>query len=224
MSFRRPRIHAAGASGLTRTEVLFLVTLSLVLATVAVGPMRMEIRIGRLARGVESARTLNTLLAQYATANNDVYPVGENTRAVGKSEGIALDLLQNEFTPNADIFAVGSTPRYSGNNSDYADLAPQNISWDFTAGANTTTGIAASAPDLLPVLYTTGETVDYTGANGHGLDLPLSGQGPFANGGVLVAYKGGNVVFLPAVGSPAKASGFISPNFKDTGTYTQIRP
>ena len=98
----------------------------------------------RLERGVESARTLNTLLAQYATDNDGVYPVGEGTRAEGKSEGIALDLLQNNYTPNADIFAVGSTPRYRGTAKDFTDLAPENMSWDFTAGATTTTGITTA--------------------------------------------------------------------------------
>ena len=54
----------------------------------------------------------------------------DGTRAPGTSTGIALNLLQNQFTPNADIFTVGSTPRYAGAEKDYADLAAANISWD----------------------------------------------------------------------------------------------
>ncbi len=179
-------------------------------------------------RGVESARTLNTLLAQYATDNDSVYPVGEGTRAEGKSEGIALDLLLNNYTPNADIFAVGSTPRYSGTAKDYADLGPENLSWDFTAGANATTGITvASTPDWLPILYTTGETVDYTMAGNHPYNVEPSGNGPFGHDGIIAAYKSGDVRFMPAKPSgPELPLAFfcLMPGDKNTGTYTQIKP
>jgi len=223
MSFRFSRTR--NRRGLSRPEVLLLLGVTIVLAVVAVGPMRVELRTQRMARGVESARTLDTLLAQYATDNGGVYPVGEGTPAEGKSEGIALDLLQNNYTPNADVFAVGSTPKYRGAAKDFADLAPENVSWDFTAGATATTGITTAAPDVLPVLYTTGETVDYASAPGRGLVLSPSGKGPFGEEGVVVAYKGGDALFISAPGDPgAVPPAFISKSFTDTGTYTQIKP
>jgi type II secretory pathway pseudopilin PulG len=204
--------------------MLVALVLVLVLAGVAYGPVSGYLRRHDTARAVESARTLNTLLAQYATDNNGVYPVGEGTRAEGTSEGIALDLLQNSFTPNTDIFTVGSTTPYDGKGGDYADLKAENMSWDFTAGANANTGISSAAPDLLPVLYTTGETVSYP-PPGKGLDLAISGKGPFGEKGVVVAYKGGNVVLIRASGAEGRnCLGFISADFKDTGAYTQLRP
>jgi hypothetical protein len=226
MSFRVIRSRAISPSGLSRTEALVLTAVVIVLGWVGVLAFGRYLERSRLEHGVESARTLNTLLAQYATDNNGVYPVGEGTRAEGKSEGIALDLLQNDYTPNADIFAVGSTPRYRGTAKDYSDLAAENMSWDFTAGANVTTGIvAADASEWLPILYTTGEMVDYASAKGRGLELTPSGKGPFGKEGVVVAYKSGYATFIPA--KPDKREippAFIMSNFKDTGTYTQIRP
>ncbi len=201
--------------------MLVAFVLALVLAGVAYGPVTGYLRRHDTARAVESARTLNTLLAQYATDNNGVYPVGEGTRAEGTSEGIALDLLQNNFTPNTDIFTVGSTPPYAGKGGDYSDLKAEDMSWDFTAGANATTGISSAAPDFLPVLYTTGETVDY-GKIG---DLEPSGNGPFGRKGVIVADKGGDVFYLPARPDDNKIPRyFIRGDLSGTGTYTQIRP
>jgi hypothetical protein len=226
MSIRRLRSCATSRSGLSRTEVLVFVVIMVLLVAFWANFLGGYWKRSRIEHGVERARTLNTLLAQFATDNNGVYPVGEGTRAEGKSEGIALDLLQNNYTPNADIFAVGSTPRYSGTAKDYADLAPENMSWDFTAGANATTGVvAADASEWLPIVYTTGETVDYASAKGRGLKLIPSGKGPFGDEGIIAAYKGGSAVFIPAKpGERYIPPYFIPSNFNDTGTYTQIRP
>jgi hypothetical protein len=204
--------------GFTRVQLGFLVALSLILVAVLVAVVSNYFKLRGTEHALESARTLNTLLAQYATDNDGVYPVGENTRAEGKSEGIALDLLVNNYTPNADIFTVGWTRRYGGSAKDYADLAPENMSWDFTAGASATTGIKTDAPDLLPVFYTTGQAVDYR----PGKSVTLSGSGPFGGRGMIVALKSGAVDYRPAANNVVPV--FVSPDFKDTGTYTQIRP
>jgi hypothetical protein len=193
---------------------------------VAIGPVLSYLEKARIERGVESAHIISTLLSQYATDNNGVYPVGEGTSAAGKSEGIALNLLQNNYTPDATVFAVGSTVAYSGKASDFSDITASNISWDFTAGANAATGITSTDPDLLPTVYSTGETVTYPSTAGAGFDLPLSGKGPFGFKGVVVAYKNNSAAFIPATssGSTALCSGFISREFKGPGPYTQIKP
>ncbi|MEI9999624.1 MAG: hypothetical protein WDO13_10875 [Verrucomicrobiota bacterium] len=222
MSSFRPRRHPAG---LTRTEILAGLVVLVILIIVSLGPLHAYLEQRRIEHGIDSARAIGLLLSQYATDNNGVYPVGEGTPAMGKSEGIALNLLQNQFTPNTDIFTVGATPAYRGTDKDYADLKPENISWDFTAGATATTGITASTSDLLPVAFTTGELVAYP-SPGRGLDLPISGQGPFGNKGVVVAYKGGNAVFIRALitGQTTLAPDFISRDCRAPGPYTQVRP
>ena len=219
-------ISPANQGGFTRTELLVFVGILIVLVLAAIGPITAYRHQATIKRAVESARTINTLLSQYATDNNGVYPVGEGTPAQGKSEGIALNLLQNNYTPDATVFAIGSTSAYSGKAADFSDLTAANISWDFTAGATTLTGITSTAPDMLPTVYTTGETVTYPTVAGTGLDLPISGDGPLDREGVLVAYKGNNATFIEAtrVGTTLTCPDFISKAFKDPAVYTQIRP
>jgi len=216
----------SSSSGLTRTELLVLVGILVILAGVGFGPIRAYMEKARINRTVESARTINTLLSQYATDNNGVYPAGEGTPAAGKSEGIARNLLENNYTPDASIFAIGSTARYRGTATDFSDFTAANISWDFTGGPTTSTGINSSAPDLLPTVYSTGENVAYPTMPGTGLNLTLTGGGPFGMKGVVVAYKGNSATFVRGTlsGTTAECPGFISAAFKDTGTYTQIRP
>jgi len=215
------RFWSSSSSGLTRTELLFFAGILLILAALGFGPINDHLKKKRINTAVERARTINTLLSQYATDNNGVYPVGEGTPAAGKSEGVARNLLENNYTPDASVFAVGSTPTYGGKASDFSDLAAANISWDFTAGATATTGITTAASDYLPVLYTTGESVDYTSS----LILSPSGKGPFGHEGIVAAYKGGSALFIPAKSDEKEIPpAFISSNFKDGGAYTQIRP
>ena len=226
LSFRRSISgNTSHKSGLTRIEWLVFIVILVILAAVAYGPVIDYLTNGKVTRAVQSAHTIDTLLSQYATDNNGVYPAGEGTPAVGKSEGIARNLLENNYTPDASIFAVGSTARYSGKAADYSDFAADNISWDFTGGATVSIGITTSAPDLLPIVYTTGENVVYPTTAG-GLNLTLSSNGPFGKEGVVVAYKNNSARFISGISSGATvdAPGFISPECKDTGVYMQIKP
>ena len=101
-----------------------------------------------------------------------------------------------------------------------------NVSWDFTAGADATTGITSAAPDLLPVVYTTGQSVSYPKTSGSGLDLPFATRGPLGVQGMVVGYKNGSARFISAVpsGTGTVCPDFISKEFKDTSVYTQIKP
>jgi hypothetical protein len=214
------------ASGLTRVELLVVVCLFVIL--VGVGYYSISSYLERISpsRGVECARTIDTLLSQYATDNNGVYPVGEGTQAIGKAEGIARNLLENNYMPDASVFAVGSTTRYGGNDDNFSGIDAAHISWDFTAASTCSTGLTSAAPDLLPMVYTTGENIAYPSTPGAGLNVLLSGNGPFGKKGMAVAYKSGNASFLKATpsGATLECEGFISTDLKDTGPYTQIRP
>jgi len=223
------RVHhgpSCNQSGLTRVEFLVFGVVLLILIAVAWVPLSAHFEKVKIAHAVENAHTLNTVLYQYATDNNGVYPVGEGTPAVGKSEGIARNLLENAYIPDATTFAVGSTPKYAGKASDFSDLTAANLSWDFTAGATATTGLTTTVPDLLPIVYTTGQSVTYPTTPGTGLDLPLTGSGPFGAKGMIVAYKGGNATFILGVlaGTTVTCPEFISKQYKETATYTQIKP
>jgi type II secretory pathway pseudopilin PulG len=215
-----------GESGLSKVELVAGIAILAMLAGLGWICIAPWLEHARITRAMESARTLNTLLSQYGTDNDGVYPVGLGTSAPGKSEGIARNLLANNYAPDASLFALGSATRYAGKAPDFSDLTAASISWDFTAGASSTAGITSAAPDLLPTLYTTGQNVIYPTTPGAGLDLPLSESGPFGKSGMVVAEKGGGATFIPGApsGPTVICHGFISGAFKGTGPYTQIRP
>src|SRR5258708_31758379 len=127
--------YLCSRAGFSRSEWLVSLGILVILAAVGIGPVNAYLEKSTISRGVESAHTISTLLSQYATDNNGVYPIGEGTPMAGKSEGIARNLLENNYTPDASVFAVGSTSTYTGKATDFSDLAAANISWDFTAGA-----------------------------------------------------------------------------------------
>ena len=222
-----PHFRSTAANhGFSRVELLVLAAILVIFAGVACGPISDHMEKSKINRAVESARTINTLLSQYATDNNGVYPVGLGTPAAGKSEGIARNLLENNYTTDTGIFAVGSIAKYGGTAPDFSDFTASNISWDFTSGVTASTGVTSAAPDLLPMVYSTGESVTYPMTAATGLDLPLSGNGPFAKKGVVVAYKNNTATFIPGTlsGTTVECRGFISSAFKDTVPYTQIKP
>jgi type II secretory pathway pseudopilin PulG len=212
--------------GFTRWELLVLVLALAVLFVLGVGPVTSYLRKHSLANAVESARTISTLLGQYANDNNGVYPVGEGTSALGTSEGIARDLLANNYAPDAVIFAVGSTPTYRGKGGTYADLSAANLSWDFTAGASSTTGLKADAPGTLPIVYTTGETVRFPANGGGSVDATISGHGPFGPRGMVAANKDTSVRFFPRTSTgDGLATGLTLAQLPaGTGSYTQVKP
>ena len=215
-----------GECGLSRVELLVLVGLLAVLAGMGWIWTSGWLEQARVNHAVEGARTLNTLLSQYATDNDGVYPTGLGTTAPGKSEGIARNLLANNYAPDAALFAIGAAAKYAGTSPDFTDLTWANVGWDFTGGATASTGIPSTAPDLLPTVFSTGEKVNYPTTAGAGINLSLSGDGPFGKKGMAVAYKGGNAIFIrgTASGADVICPGFISTAFKDTGPYTQIKP
>jgi type II secretory pathway pseudopilin PulG len=223
--FRSPA-RKSTQSGLSRVELLTAASILVILAAVAFIPVNHYLETAKINRAVENARTISQLLSQYATDNNGTYPAGEGTPAAGKSEGIARNLLENNYTPDAAIFALGSAVPYGGKASDFSDMTASNVGWDFTAGATASTGITSTDPDLLPTVYTTGESVTYPTTAETGLDLPLSGKGPFGTKGVVVAYKNNTAIFIRGTpsGTIVECPGFISKEFKSAGTYTQIKP
>ena len=66
----------------------------------------------------------------------------------------------------------------------------------------------------------------YLSSAGVGLNLLLSGNGPFEKGGVVVGYKDNSAKYIKATanGNAIQAVGFISKSYADSGTYTQIKP
>ena len=168
----------SSTSGLTRVELLVLAGVLMLLAAGALGPGWAYFEQSRINRGVESARTLDTTLNQYATDNNGVYPIGEGTPAAGKSEGIALNLLRIVTRPTPPSSPSARDRSLSGKASDYSDIAAANIGWDFTAGATATIGLTRPPRTCLPPSTAQAKPC-FTRHGGHGTRFPTPGHRPF---------------------------------------------
>ena len=221
--------------GFTLVELLVVIGIIAILASVALGPIMGGIEKAKESSGMQTARSINLLLFSYSNDNNQTYPPGGSAGVtltppptdVGTSEGIAIQLLQGGYATDPTIFAIGSTQKYTGAGAPYADFAKTNISFDFTGGAAATAGITSSASDLLPLVYCTGETVAYPPTANAGLNLTLSGNGPFKFNGIAVGYKSNSAVFMKGIQNAAASAvvnGFISTSCSDVGPYTQIKP
>jgi prepilin-type N-terminal cleavage/methylation domain-containing protein len=229
--------HTARSSrgGFTLVELLVVIGIIAILAGVALGPITSGIEKAKESSGMQSARSINLLMFSYSNDNNQTYPPGGgNANPIigtsappnnGTSAGVAIQLLQGGYATDPTIFALQGTTKYAGTTAGFTDFSAQNISWDFTGGATTTTGITSSASDLIPIVYCTGESVTYPAAASQGLNLSLSGKGPFKNNGIAVAYKSNSAVFIKGTksGANAVANGFISAADTDTSTYTQVK-
>ena len=226
--FRTARKLSHG--GFTLVELLVVIGIIAILAGVALGPITGGILKAKESAGMQSARSINLLCFEFSTDNSQVYPAGAGTGFQGKSEGIAIQLLQGKYANDPTIFCItgGGFVPYSGNNASFSDFSASNVSWDFTCegSSSSATGATSSSSDLLPVVFCTGETITYPTTSGTAYNLPLSGTGTFQNNGIAVAYKGNSATFLKGTlsGSGAVVSGFISASFNDTASYVQVKP
>ena len=206
---------------LNRGEALTALVLLFLVGAVLWIPLLHYLDRARLDSALTKAHLLNQLLPQYALDNDDAYPIGQGTSAVGTSEGIARSLLADRYASDPAVFVLTSPAHHPGAD-DFSDFTGAHIDWDFTAGATAATPLTSAAPAKLPVFYCTGEVVSYEMSPG----LPLSGRGPFERKGIVVAYKEGTVVYIEAAGKgdQALAPGFMPKGLVAPGPYTQIKP
>jgi len=216
--------------GFTLVELLVVIGIIAILAGVALGPITGGILKAKESAGMQSARSINLLCFEFSTDNSQVYPAGAGTGFQGKSEGVAIQLLQGKYANDPTIFCItggGFTP-YTGNNSAFTDFAASNITWDFTGegSSSSATGATSSSSDLLPVVFCTGETITYPTSSGTQYNLVLSGTGTFQNNGIAVAYKGNSATFIKGTltSGGATVQNFISASFNDSASYVQIKP
>jgi len=211
--------------GFTLVELLVVIGIIAILAGVALGPITSGIEKAKESSAMQSARSINLLCFSYSNDNNQTYPVGAASIDVAKA------LLNGGYATDPTIFFLQGASKYAGTGAPYADFQPNNISWDFTAGpitppATTATGLTSAASDSLPVVYCTGENVAYPTTASQGLNLTLSGKGPFKNNGIAVAYKSNSAVFMKGTftsATQATVNGFISTSDSDTTAYTQVK-
>jgi hypothetical protein len=185
---------------------------------------------------LQRAHVIGMGLAAYASNHHGHYPDGKS------STEIFQQLLDGKYVTDPTAFYIpfaGKVAPVPGQK-----LKPENVSYDFTAGAD------ATAPDDLPLVFSTGYRIAYVP---HAAAIPRPQTAPpsgffmpasWPRSGIAAFYKGDYSVFLQpgteiihkgddavevGYNSPAKPDGslanFIPADLQPDGkTYRQLTP
>ena len=224
--------------GFTLIELLVVIAIIGVLASVTVPAVMSGLTTAKENVAMQNSRSIGLLMFQYSIDNSNLYPP-DNSNAQGfpvTSSGAFEQIVTNKYTTSDDIFWLsggvttgaykGATPGATG------ALGPTNNSWDISGaappGGGAASGITSSAPDQLPLVFTTGNRFTYPTAVGTPAkaDTSTSGANPFPKMGIAVCYKGNNAQFKK-VNDPDGVSvdNFVTASFDPSGTdFVQLRP
>ena len=217
---------ASTRGGFTLVELLVVIGIIAILAGVALGPITNGIKQAKHNAAMQQARQLGQVEFSYATdntANGNTYP------ADSTATKIAQDLINSNYVSDPSIFctsgAVGGQTVYSGGVP--ITLQQSNVTWNFTCSSlSTTGGVSSATGDLIPLVYCTGQTVNYPATAVVNLALS-STKNPFGADGIAVFYHGNNAAYMKAGtgGQPAgTVASFISANNTDSTAYTTAVP
>jgi type II secretory pathway pseudopilin PulG len=200
-----------------------------ILAGVALGPITNGIKQAKHNTAMQTTRQIGTILFSSATDNNGVYPFSTTSTLVAKSlitGGYATDpnlfLVSDQIGKNG-VTGPGTVTVAAGVTT--VTMTNANMSYNFVVGATTAAGVTSNASDLLPLVYFSGGTaVTYTGTGSKDLTLSQANC-PFGIDGVAVFYKGNNAVYMKAgTVTSGVVTKFVSANYADSNTYTEIQP
>ena len=175
---------------------------------------------------LQAAHALGLALQSYRDAHDGKYPDGNS------STEIFQKLLDAGLVSDPGIFYIplaGKIAPVPGQR-----LRPENVSWDVTAGVDST------APEHLPVLFSTGYRVTYAPG---GTAVPVIKPYPrfgykrtwlqwyyhfslnIGGPGIAVYYAGNMAAFIVPQGDDFTMRNVLSPDFDSSGkSYRQLTP
>ena len=216
------RLRTANAGGFTLVELLVVIGIIAILAGVALGPITGGIKKAKESGAMQTTRTIALAEFQYANDNDQSYPDGTDAGVVG------LALITGNYVSDPGLFFI------SGDTTGAIKLAgvatsfkAVNCSYDFT-GVGANVGVPSTAPDQLPLVWSTGQTgLAYPAANVGQAFAPAGGV--FGKDGIAICYKSNNAFFRAPNGNasilfpPQGQAIFIDQTFDPSGVTYLIR-
>lgn len=217
--------RAASSRGFTLVELLVVLAIISILLSVLVPAAWNALKTARQSAAAQSSHGIAQLMLQYAMDQGQ-YPDATTSTDVCKL------LLSKKYLTSPDIFYLqgGAQKKFTGTNP-ATNLTAQNVSWDITGmdGTGTTSGpvgISLNSPDELPVIFSTGGTVNYPKQAGAG-SATCTAAGPMGTDGLAVTYRDAHSVFvkIDSTDGSYTISNFIAGSFDPEGQiYVQRKP
>jgi prepilin-type N-terminal cleavage/methylation domain-containing protein len=216
----------SGRGGFTLVELLVVIGIIAILASVSLGPLINARNIALHNATVQTVHQIGEVFFAYSTdntANGNLYPADSTALAISQ------DLMNANYVSDPSIFGIRNQSGYQAATSSGTSVAlkAQSVSWSYTcASLGTGGGISSAASDLTPLIFynngwSTAVVGTIQGGTGSGISVSYGANAPFGEDGAAVFYKGSNAVYLKAGlnGTAGQVANFVSANDTDSTKY-----
>ncbi len=217
--------RVASQRGFTLVELLVVLAIISILLSVLIPATWSALKSARQSAATQSSHGIGELMTQYALDNGQ-YPDGATSTDAFKL------LLSKGYLTSADVFYLpnGQQTKFKGV-SPATNLTSANVSWDIMGlnGQGTSSGpvgLSVNAPSELPLVFSTGGTVNVPQQAGTG-SATCSAKGPLGTDGLAVTYRDNHSTFakVDSTDGTSTISDFIAGSFDPQGlTYVQRTP
>jgi prepilin-type N-terminal cleavage/methylation domain-containing protein len=218
-------VRVVGKRGFTLVELLVVIGIISILISVLAPAAWNALKIARESAATQSSHGIGGLMAQYALDH------GQYPDAATSTDAFKL-LLAGGYLTSADIFYLpnGHQTKFKGT-APAVNMTSVNVSWDIigvdgTGSSSGPVGITVNAPSELPIVFSTGGTVNIPQQAGAGT-ATCTGAGPLGVDGLAVTYKDNSSAFMKTDSSTGSymIPNFIEGSFDPLGqTYVQRKP
>ncbi|MFH1067270.1 MAG: type II secretion system protein [bacterium] len=205
------------ARGFTLIELLVAITIITILAGFSVPAISKALERAHQANDLNNIRQVASVLFMEANENNGWFRRNSDrasTNNAANATEIFRGLLQDRALTDPSVLAGFAIMPFEGN--DYDGLTANNVAWAYFAG------LSVSDDDRLPLLVSKGNaTVITTGTlTGALTDVQLTGSPAWGKKGVMIVYKGQNIVFKKAKDEKIRLGAGVVP-MDETAAFLQ---